>query len=148
MNLGFRRHLWIVAGVMFLTSCQPPDNSSPPHLRFGEDVCATCRMIISEATHAAGRTLPDGRVEGYDDLGCLRKALKDKTAVRADQVDYWVHDFPSHTWIPAASAYFVQSPQFQTPMGYGILAFRDLAKAREYAHNAGSRVQTWDEFYW
>jgi nitrous oxide reductase accessory protein NosL len=56
-----------------------------------------------------------------------------------------VHDYPSEKWLRAETAYFVQSPQVQTPMAHGIAAYADRPAAEAAAQKYGVKVMTFDE---
>lgn len=89
----------------------------PPTIRYGEDLCAECRMIISEPKFAAA--LHDGREwKKFDDIGCL-EIYQDKGWMRGTA---WVHDYTTETWIEKDAAIILVSDEIRTPMGYGKIA--------------------------
>lgn len=92
-----------------------------------EDMCSMCRMAISEKQYAAEFITKDGETVKFDDIGCLRAYLKRQN--RDDIAAYYVVDFDSRQWINAEAAYFVHSPEIETPMRGGIAAFKDPSKA-------------------
>ena len=131
MNAALRLAAPIVAAIG-LGACARPAKLEPPVVRYGEDVCAYCNMIVSEEPHAAAAAVDpgDGRIETrlYDDVGCL---LRDEAALRGPA--RWVHDLADAAWVGAESATYVKNEQLQTPMGSGVAAFATRARAEEYA---------------
>lgn len=119
------------------------DLSRPPDLRLGEDVCAQCKMIISEARFAAGYYDASSQPRLFDDIGCLIRYTR---AQRTVPHTVWVHDYEDdHSWIPAPDAHFVASSNLQTAMGSGIVALRSRARAQELAASVSGALHTYRE---
>ncbi|MBL8875404.1 MAG: nitrous oxide reductase accessory protein NosL [Phycisphaerae bacterium] len=101
---------------------------SVPPLRTGVAECASCGMTIEDARFAAGRLVkpaPDKATTLlYDDLGCMLDA--DRANEGGEAQKRYVQDFNGTGWIDAKRAWFVfDSQKNRTPMGSGILAFRE-----------------------
>lgn len=105
----------------------PPD---PAAVRLGEDECAACRMIISDDGFGAQLHHRSGRVEHFDDLGCLLYAAGtepvDPQAVFTRAVD-------DAGWVRGDQAVIVRAPGIRSPMGYDLMAFADRASAEKEA---------------
>lgn len=123
-------------GVL-LVGCQSSLSDLPPQVRYGEEACAQCRMLISEARYAAALAGASGEVEKFDDIGCLvrYRARHPGTAKHV-----WVHDFVSDRWLEASSAFFVQSRELGTPMGSGLVALATLAEATQFSRTVHGDV--------
>lgn len=115
--------------VIFLAACTRPAGG-PPQVRFGQDVCARCGMIISEPRFASGYRKPDGETVAYDDLGEFWKALQADPSL--GKIAY-VSDFNQQGWLPAQDCVYVLTPGFATPMGSGMVAFREPKAAQAFA---------------
>lgn len=124
-----RDALALVLGLALLSGCGKPE-TGPAAIRFGEDGCDHCRMIISEAPWAA-QARWQHRVERFDDVGCLAQRLK--SAPDPAPQELWVAESGSGAWIDARRAVFVQDPNLRTPMGWGLAAYRDESQARAAA---------------
>lgn len=93
-------------------------------------------MIIDDERYAAAMIVSlDDRTEPrrFDDIGDMRAhalANPDLEILR-----WYVHDHDSLEWIDAEGAHFVRADplRFWTPMGYGLAAFEDPARAEELA---------------
>ncbi len=138
-EVGRSRALSLIALLaMLLVSCQPrPSLDAPPEIRYGEDVCDLCHMIINEARFAAAYVTLQGEARRFDDIGDLvayHAAHAEEVAV------FWVHDYDTEEWLRAEQAVFVVSDAFHTPMGHGIVAVADAARAQELAASVGGQV--------
>lgn len=85
-------------------------------------------MAISDKRYAAEFLDRDGEPVKFDDIGCMlryRRRLADKDAITT----FFVVDFDSRRWLQAATAHYVRSPEFDTPMGSGLVAYGDATRA-------------------
>ncbi len=119
--------LLIVAGsALWILACGKA--SLDPVDIMTEDMCARCKMAISEKRYAAEFLTEDGMAYKFDDTACLVSAMKDRRG-RGDIAVVYVVDHSTRQWLTADSAWFVRSPELKTPMGSGIVAFGDRAAA-------------------
>ena len=130
----------LLAALLCVTGCGEPATGPVP-IAFGEDGCDGCRMIISEAPSAAQARFADGRVEKFDDIGCLATRL----AAGPEPLEAWVTDAATAKWIDARTAHYVRSPGLKTPMGWGLAAFAARADAEALAGKSGARVMGFEE---
>jgi len=127
--------LWTAA--LGLVTCGTPSPDQPPKIRYGEDMCDECKMLISEARFAAAYVTESGAIRRFDDLGGMF-AYRQKHPEPVAR--YWVHDYKTAMWIRADRATFVQSPEIQTPMGYGVVALASRAEAESLAQAKGGKI--------
>jgi copper chaperone NosL len=128
---------WLVAAAGFLAGCDAGKSSRPPTLRWGEEACAYCRMIISDERFAAALVTESGDALKFDDIGCLIQHETD--GLRSD-VTYWVCSFHGPGWLDAKNAAFVRSTSIASPMGYGVAAMPTAEAANELAAGPASRI--------
>ncbi len=120
-----------------LAACATP----PPHPVEIEaaDICAFCKMAISEKRYAAELVDADRNVFKFDDIGCMVRF-----AHRRGWIDHpparFVHDYDAPAWLEAGRASFVLSPEIPSPMASGFIALRDPADAERYAARFHGRV--------
>lgn len=119
--------------AMLLAACGQPD-LRPVDL-LPEDMCAHCRMAISEKRFAAEFITRDGEAFKFDDIACMANAVK-ANANRESIAAFFVMDYETRQWLPGESAHYVRSPDFKTPMGGGIVAFKDKVKAEQQGGQA------------
>ena len=133
--------------VMLLSGCaQGAKEATPPEIRYGEDVCDQCGMIISDIRFAAGYAyeVAPGRYTSIavDDIGDMLF----HSAAHPDQtiVAWYVHDFETEAWLDATHAHYVVSQNLHTPMGQGTAAHGTLAAAEAMAAELHGEVFDWD----
>lgn len=117
----------------------------PPVIRYGEDRCAHCGMIISDVRFAAGYLyeVGEGRYKSviFDDIGDMvhYAGEQDGQTIRA----WYVHDYASEEWLDALQAHYVVSEEIQSPMGSGVAARGSLAAAQALAAEKNGDVLDW-----
>jgi len=126
------------AFALSVSGCDRGDPWAPPEIYYGQDVCDTCGMIISDDRYAAAIIEGDGsgvKRRLFDDVG---EMLAVDTGER--QVHRYVHGFQSGHWLDAGDAVYVLGPEIQTPMATGVVAFESAQAAQQYAGEHGGRV--------
>jgi copper chaperone NosL len=137
------RIIMLAVMLILVTACQTtPDFERPPEIRYGEDICERCGMIISEPRFAAAYVTRQGTGKIFDDIGDL---LIHSDESGDDVAVYWVHDFENERWVKATEAYFVASQDLTTPMGHGIVAFSDFERASAWAAKNSTRTLRFGE---
>jgi copper chaperone NosL len=99
-------------------------------------------MAISQKQFAAEVLDAEENVHKFDDIACMLRFLKQRE-MKAAAV--FVADYQTREWVKANSAFFLRTDQVATPMGGGLLAFSDAARADAAARSFGSRVLRPDE---
>lgn len=129
--------------LLILAACgSSTDLDEPPEIRYGEDTCDRCLMIINEARYAAAFVTKDGETLLFDDIGGM--ALHEQET-GLDVSVYWVHDFDTEEWLKGDEAAYVMSMNQQTPMGFGIVAFTSQERAQAWAEENEGMVMTLDQ---
>ena len=118
-----------IAMMFVLANCQRA--TLAPVAIEANDMCAFCRMSISEKRYAAELIDRDGEVLKFDEIGCLANFRKQKNNGSTGAT--FVTDFERREWLKAEDAFYVRSPEFKTQMSGGIVAFKDESNARAAA---------------
>jgi copper chaperone NosL len=121
-----RFYVALLLSALWLEGCGKP-KIEPVEIA-AEDMCAFCKMAISEKQYAAEFLNQDGDASKFDEIGCLANQLKTRQN-RRDIAAFFVVDYDSRQWVNAEQAYFVRSEEFKTPMNGHIVAFKDRSKA-------------------
>jgi copper chaperone NosL len=138
-RLGVPVHL---AAWALLAGCGSADLSRPSDVRWGEEACAFCRMIISDDRFGAAIVCKNAEVLKFDDIGCLIR--HEAGQVRPAAV-YWVRGFTGHGWLDARSAIYFDSAHVKSPMDYGLAAQSAAEAARDPEHDMSARTVRFDE---
>lgn len=110
----------------------------PPRIEVDRTACSHCGMLVSEPVFAAAYRAPGSNPRVFDDIKCLLEAARKEP--HADALRFWFHDAASAVWIDGGDAVFVSSQSLRTPMGGGLIAYRDHTVAQEAAARQGGRV--------
>jgi copper chaperone NosL len=132
-----KRAITCLVAACLLAGCGTLDPAQPPIVRFGEEACVHCRMIISDDRFAAAIVERTGDTLKFDDVGCLVE--HEAMHLRPDVV-YWVRGFDCQTWLLARDAAFVYSTKIVSPMNHGLAAFPDEQAAEKLASDAPRRT--------
>lgn len=141
-----KRILWLVPLALVVAGCNRQTALVPPHIHYGLETCADCKMIINDAHYAAAlawRATPDAPAEiaMFDDIGCLLAWQRHHAAVQVAAM--WVKDVQTAAWLNAPSAVYLKSDRLSTPMGWGIVAGATEKDFPELAER--DPVLTWTE---
>ncbi len=114
--------------ALVLTSCATRDVR--PVDVYPEDMCAHCRMAVSDLRYASEIIAEDGSVFKFDDIGCLESFLRSKsTSIVVAGIFY--RDYHGGGWVPASRATIVATG-VATPMNSGKAAFADSVAAMNF----------------
>lgn len=125
------------AGLLAAPAGCQPAVSGPPTVRFGQEACARCRMIISDDRFAAALTTEEGESAKFDDVGCM---VEHEAGGFRPASAYWVRAYRTDAWLDARTAVFVQSKSITSPMGFGVAALSEPPAAGEFADGPDPRV--------
>ena len=117
----------LVAAVVLLW---PHPSTGPEPIQYGRDTCAGCRMPIDQPGFGGEMRDQAGTLSKYDDVGCLLHAM---LVAHREVPEAWVEDHDGAGFVPLLTAHLVRSEDAGTPMGFGIVAFKDGAAAARYA---------------
>lgn len=104
--------------------------SRPASIALGEASCDFCHMTIESERRAAQWVPPSGLARSFDEAGCLMRYVA-MASPGDPEGALWVHDEASGEWMDARAALFVLPGSPVPGMMYGVLAFRDRARADE-----------------
>lgn len=137
-----RRSTLLAAAVAVAVAAAGCGGDGPPNVRYGQEECSHCRMIVNDDRFAAAARTPAGDSLKYDDVCCL-------VGQAADQPDRvarkWVRGYRSGRWHDADAVFFVYGPKLHTPMGSGLAAVEAQAEADALAAEWGGRVLRFHE---
>jgi len=119
-----------------LASCG--NDSAPEELVEGRDLCASCRMPVSDRRFAAQITAPGELPLFFDETGCLGEFVKGRQ-VKAPAAIAWVADHRTKAWVRADRAVYTRVPTLETPMNHKLLAHESAASRDADPDSRGGR---------
>lgn len=130
----------VLAMVLLAVAACAASPDGPPEIVIDASACSHCGMLISERAYAAAYRVAGAEGRVFDDIGCLVAAFRKDQPAGAR---FWFHDAADGTWIAGEAAVFVASPNIKSPMGGGMLAYRDeRAAAAASTRYRGTVVRT------
>ena len=135
---GMRYRILAVAAALAAAAACGARGDGPPAIEVDRTPCAHCGMLISEPSYAAAYQTTAGDSRVFDDIKCLLDAARRETD--PGRLRFWFHDAATGAWIDRGEAVFVTSPTLRTPMGGGVVAYRDPAAAQKAAADHGGSV--------
>ena len=144
--MRYRFLFLLLLSALLLAACtRGATEATPPAIRYGEDTCTECNMIISDPRYAAGYAyeIAPGRYESlaFDDIGDLLAHLEQHREHKV--VAWYVHDYTTEEWLDATTAYYVLSNEIHSPMGHGLAAHASRAAAEALAQRKSGVVLDW-----
>ena len=125
-----RSHSILLLAVLALlqTACSGEHETGPVEVRWDQNNCERCRMMISDPHFAAQiRYFPEAKrsmVMKFDDIGCATLWLKDQPWGNDPDTEIWVTDHRSGEWIDARKATYIHKNN--SPMGYDLGAQAEI----------------------
>jgi copper chaperone NosL len=147
-----RRRLLVLLAVIVVAQqgCAKTSDPVPVKIYPDEDVCETCRMLITDQRFAAECLMRKGRAKKFDDVICMIRyfdmAATLGIAKRDDVRAYFVKDYDSKEWVEANKALFVKA-NVVTVMGYGVVSFKSADRATQFAREFSGRLMKFDELW-
>ncbi len=124
-----------MAACLVCISCGQSDR--PVDIYPEEDICETCRMLITDQRFAAEIVPKKGKSLKFDDPICMVRYFDlsrklDLGFTKEDVLAYYVKDYLTKEWVPAEQAVIVKA-NIVTVMGYGVCCFKDPSTAESFA---------------
>ena len=111
--------------------------------------CAGTNTKITDGIRKFSVIVPKGMEnQAFDDIGCGVVSRNNECATRQMLFDSnaVVVDYTSGEELPAEKAFFVLRTDIQTPKGFGIVAFKDKARAEKFSAEHGKgKIVRWFE---
>ena len=113
-------------------------------IKFDQDRCDFCGMIISDRLHAAKAVDLEGRVYKFDAIEGLINFLK--TREESNFQKLFVADYANGGELTEAqSAYYLKSKNIPSPMGAFLTGFSEERQALQTQREKGGEVYNWEE---
>ncbi|MCK9494656.1 MAG: nitrous oxide reductase accessory protein NosL [Dehalococcoidia bacterium] len=113
-----------------------------PSVRFGQESCAHCGMLIDDVRFVAA-WIDSGDEAHFDDIGCMVGAIE--TAPPSASARFFVTEYETGDWIAAEDAFYVRSDGIRSPMAYGLAASATRLGADQIAEEVTGRLHRWHD---
>lgn len=125
--------------MLLIQSCGEP---GPKPINLHTDVCAFCKMSISNPKFATQLTTTKGRHYVFDDIVCMVGYAQDNQDLPIGQ--YYVADFcdPSR-FIPSTEITLIRSDSLRSPMAGNIAGFASPDSAQYYQTQYSAGAVSW-----
>lgn len=131
----------LVLAAAFVSGC----SQKPQEVRYGEDQCAHCKMVITDPRFASEIVTSKGKAIKFDAIECMASYIKNNQDELAD-AKLWVSDFAKEgSWVDARKAYYVQSQEIQSPMGKSLLAFKTTDELNNHLKKYPGKELSWQQ---
>jgi copper chaperone NosL len=108
-------------------------SSAPAKLILGKDVCAFCKMTVSDNRFGGALRTPKGKIYLFDDAKCFHDFIKKQKEFDLNMYSLWLVDFSNpHYLIDIHQACLVKSIHHTGPMSGNIIAFSSKVTALNY----------------
>lgn len=127
--------------ILLLTSgC----SNEPSKIYYGEDECAHCRMIITDARFASELVTETGKAYKFDAIECMAAFLSQHEDLNVKTSKLWVHDFSNpDKWLSRDEAQFVHSEEIRSPMGLSLLALPNKDAVQQHLNRHPGDTVGW-----
>ncbi|MBX7202399.1 MAG: nitrous oxide reductase accessory protein NosL [Bacteroidia bacterium] len=125
---------------LLLTGCGKVE-SRP--IQVNRDVCANCKMNITELPYSAEAVNKNGKVFTFDDLKCLLQYNEQQG--KENGLTLFIADYNNpNSFVEATTAWYVKGGKLSSPMGGNTAAFTDRALAEKFSNEQGGNLLDWN----
>ncbi len=127
--MGIIRLLLLPLVFVFLVGCGGGDGDAHPKVHWDRDMCAYCKMVVSDR-HYVSVVIEPKRSKSYafDDIGCCIKWFAENRFDWEENAKIFISDSKTGEFIDARKAYYDIGAI--TPMDYGFSAYKNKNELR------------------
>lgn len=129
----------LVVCCLLFTSCKP---QGPQAVTINKDMCAHCKMTITNTHFATQLLTQKGRHYIFDDVVCMIDFVNENSEMEFDQL--YTADFSEPaSFVDVNNAKFFKSDSLRSPMGGNIAAFAIPDSLTKYMQKYGGTEISW-----
>jgi nitrous oxide reductase accessory protein NosL len=111
--------------------CEKAAQDGPHKIHYDRDMCAECKMVISDRNYAIQIVNPiNNKAYNFDDIGCAIIWMNNNSEKWLDEAKLYVADHKTAELFEAKEMYWVKG--FTTPMDFGFAAFKIKPEGKTY----------------
>jgi len=128
--------------ILFLLTFSFACNSVPIKIKLGKDICAFCKMTVTDNRYGAVLISPKGKAYIFDDEQCFISYMKTtKSTMNNESAIYFTNFLEDHLLLNAENAFIVRSKAVHGPMNGLFAAFSNKDSASRFIQmNTGSLI--------
>lgn len=128
------------AGLLLACTAQPEP------IRYGSDMCHTCKMTIMDRKHGGEVVTRKGKIYKFDDINCMVNFLNSGYLEEREISHRLVTDYAQPgILIDATQAFYLKSEEIRSPMASRLAAFQSEERMEEYKKQLNAIYLTWGE---
>ena len=110
----------VIVLLFLFYACNSKVDYSPREINFDRDVCAVCKMGLTDQRYSAQAINKYGEVLWFDDIGCLVEMMHSEQWKKwgGDSAKVYIGNSKTGKWLDARKAFYRYGKE-ETPMGYG-----------------------------
>lgn len=140
----------VILACLICISCGQSD--LPVDIYPEEDICETCRMLITDQRFAAEIIPKKGKSLKFDDPICMVRYFDlsrklDLGFTTDDVLAYYVKDYYTKEWVRAEEAFFVKA-NIVTVMGYGVVCFKEREVTESFADEHNGEILAFEDLWY
>lgn len=122
-------------------------STEPQEIAYGKDVCAHCKMVISDPKFGAEMITKKGKVYKFDSAECLMDFISEEQhQAQSTDAQLLVINFAKpQTFIDAKTAFYLKDKGYKSPMGGGIAPFETEMLADNNQISPDAKILTFEE---
>ena len=131
MTQYFRKIILLAILVISFLGCEKEQTNGPHKIHYDRDMCAECKMVISDRNYAVQVVnVEKNKAYNFDDIGCAIIWMMQNDAKWLDDAKLYVADQKTAELIEAKNVYWAKG--FTTPMDFGFAAFKTKPEGKTY----------------
>ena len=120
--------------------------TDPEPINFGADQCDHCRMLIMDNKFGAEIISAKGKVFKFDAAECMVNYIKGGKISTGDAGSYYVIDASRPAILTdAATAFYLISENFPSPMGANLSAYAGRGDAESFQKKYQGEIMDWNQ---
>ena len=135
---NFNIILLLLLSLSFI-GCEKKVHEGPYNVHFDRDLCAECRMVISDRNYVA-QLVDNTHSEAYnfDDIGCLFLWLQEHNDSWIQEANIYIADVKSAKFLEAKKAFWSQG--HTTPMDFGLAAHERKPEGKLIGYEEAKKI--------
>ena len=131
----------LLLSLALLWGCEP----APEAIRYGEDGCTRCKMLIMDQKFGAELVTAKGKVYTFDSIECLAAFYLNEDIPKTAVHSLWVTSFDQPGQLTEAStAVYLHSERLPSPMGMNLSGYPSNSSAQRMQAQVNGDILDWE----